>query len=62
MPSLKSMLKEEDVGSNIRRFFINTLFDSTFTLLGIVVGATMKLKDLSAKESCMNWKKRCSNV
>jgi predicted membrane protein (TIGR00267 family) len=33
------MLKREDVGPIIRRFFINTLFDSTFMLLGIVVGA-----------------------
>jgi predicted membrane protein (TIGR00267 family) len=33
------MLRREDVGPIIRRFFINTLFDSTFMLLGIVVGA-----------------------
>jgi len=37
--SLRRMLKREDVGPIIRRFFINTLFDSTFMLLGIVVGA-----------------------
>jgi len=36
--SLRRMLKREDVGPIIRRFFINTLFDSTFMLLGIVVG------------------------
>lgn len=30
----------ENVGSIIRRFFINTLFDSTFTLLGIIVGVS----------------------
>jgi len=39
MPSLKETLKREDVGPIIRRFFINTLFDSTFMLLGIVTGA-----------------------
>lgn len=38
MRSLRRMLKREDVGPIIRRFFINTLFDSTFMLLGIVVG------------------------
>jgi len=39
MPSLKETLKREDAGPIIRRFFINTLFDSTFMLLGIVTGA-----------------------
>lgn len=39
MSDLKKMLRREDVGPIIRRFFINTLFDSTFVLLGIVVGA-----------------------
>ena len=28
-----------DIGPSIRRFFINTLFDSTFTLLGVIVGS-----------------------
>jgi len=28
-----------DAGPSIRRFFINTLFDSTFMLLGVVVGS-----------------------
>jgi len=37
--SLREILRREDVGPIIRRFFINTLFDSTFMLLGIVVGA-----------------------
>jgi len=37
--SLRETLRREDVGPIIRRFFINTLFDSTFMLLGIVVGA-----------------------
>ena len=32
-------LKTEEAGSVIRRFFINTLFDSTFMLLGIIVGS-----------------------
>jgi predicted membrane protein (TIGR00267 family) len=27
------------IGSSIRKFFINTLFDSTFTLLGVVSGS-----------------------
>ncbi|MGD6853268.1 MAG: hypothetical protein ACQCN6_14515 [Candidatus Bathyarchaeia archaeon] len=39
MKSLKAMLKHESVGPIIRRFFINTLFDSTFMLLGIIVGS-----------------------
>jgi len=37
--NLKETLQREDVGPSIRRFFINTLFDSTFMLLGIIVGA-----------------------
>ncbi len=37
--NFRDMLNREDVGPIIRRFFINTLFDSTFMLLGIVVGA-----------------------
>jgi predicted membrane protein (TIGR00267 family) len=36
---LRETLKLENVGPVIRRFFINTLFDSTFMLLGIVVGS-----------------------
>jgi len=39
VPDLGEILGREDVGPIIRRFFINTLFDSTFMLLGIVVGA-----------------------
>lgn len=39
MPDFRETLRREDVGPIIRRFFINTLFDSTFVLLGIVVGA-----------------------
>jgi predicted membrane protein (TIGR00267 family) len=35
---LRKILAREDVGPIFRRFFINTLFDSTFILLGIVVG------------------------
>jgi len=35
---LRKILAREDVAPIIRRFFINTLFDSTFMLLGIVVG------------------------
>jgi len=36
---LRKTLKHESVGPIIRRFFINTLFDSTFMLLGIIVGS-----------------------
>lgn len=39
MKSIKETLKHESVGPIIRRFFINTLFDSTFMLLGIIVGS-----------------------
>ena len=39
MKSLRETLKHESVGPIIRRFFINTLFDSTFMLLGIIVGS-----------------------
>lgn len=39
MKSLSETLKQESVGPVIRRFFINTLFDSTFMLLGIIVGS-----------------------
>ena len=38
MSKLRRMLAREDVGPILRRFFINTLFDSTFMLLGIIVG------------------------
>jgi predicted membrane protein (TIGR00267 family) len=43
VPGLREMLRREDVGPIIRRFFINTLFDSTFMLLGIVVGAAFAI-------------------
>jgi predicted membrane protein (TIGR00267 family) len=39
VPNLIKILRTEDAGCIIRRFFINTLFDSTFMLLGIIVGA-----------------------
>ena len=39
LKTLQETLKQESVGPIIRRFFINTLFDSTFMLLGIVVGS-----------------------
>lgn len=39
MSRLRETLKHESVGPIIRRFFINTLFDSTFMLLGIIVGS-----------------------
>ncbi len=39
MTGLRETLKLESVGPIVRRFFINTLFDSTFALLGIIVGA-----------------------
>ena len=39
MIQLRETLKHESFGPIIRRFFINTLFDSTFMLLGIIVGS-----------------------
>jgi len=39
MRNLRETLRREDVSPIIRRLFINTLFDSTFMLLGIIVGA-----------------------
>jgi predicted membrane protein (TIGR00267 family) len=36
-------MKGVDAGPSIRRFFINTLFDSTFVLLGVVVGSAFVL-------------------
>ncbi len=39
MRNFRRTLKREDVGPIIRRFFLNTLFDSTFMLLGIIVGS-----------------------
>ncbi|MDH5769692.1 MAG: hypothetical protein OEZ25_00160 [Candidatus Bathyarchaeota archaeon] len=41
---LKNWLKREDVGASIRRFLINTLFDSTFILMGITVGSALVAK------------------
>jgi len=39
MSTLRRVFESEDLGPIIRSFFTNTIFDSTFTLLGIVVGA-----------------------
>lgn len=39
MSDLRETLKKDSVGPIVRRFFINTLFDSTFMLLGIIVGS-----------------------
>ena len=39
MNGLLKTLRDESFGPVVRRFFINTLFDSTFMLLGIVVGS-----------------------
>jgi predicted membrane protein (TIGR00267 family) len=39
LKNFQETLKHESVGPIIRRFFINTLFDSTFMLLGIIVGS-----------------------
>lgn len=36
---LSEILRKEETGPIVRRFFINTLFDSTFVLLGISVGS-----------------------
>ena len=40
MRTLRELSRRDDVSSVIRRFFINTLFDSTFMLVGIIVGAS----------------------
>jgi predicted membrane protein (TIGR00267 family) len=37
-------MKRMDAGPSVRRFFINTLFDSTFMLLGVIVGSAFVLK------------------
>ena len=37
--ALRRMLRREEIGPAFRRFFINTLFDSTFMLLGITIGS-----------------------
>jgi len=37
--NLLGWFKSVKFGSDIRKFFINTLFDSTFVLLGIIVGS-----------------------
>jgi len=39
LKNFQETLRHESVGPIIRRFFINTLFDSTFMLLGIIVGS-----------------------
>lgn len=40
MRNLRKIFRRDDVSPVIRRFFINTLFDSTFMLVGIIVGAS----------------------
>ncbi len=44
LDSLKNLLEETDTGPSIRRFFINTLFDSSFMLLGVIVGSAFVAK------------------
>ncbi len=39
MIGLLKTFRDESFGPVVRRFFINTLFDSTFMLLGIIVGS-----------------------
>ena len=39
MSNIFKTLRKEEAGSVIRRFFINTLFVSTFMLLGVIVGS-----------------------
>ncbi len=34
-------LKREDIGPALRMFFINTLFDSTFMLIGVIMGSSL---------------------
>mgnify|MGYP001054287422 CR=1 FL=1 len=36
---LRDRLEGMDLGPALRRFFINTLFDSTFMLLGVIIGS-----------------------
>ena len=40
MSGLRKILMRSDVAPILRRFFTNTLFDSTFMLLGIVIGSS----------------------
>ncbi len=40
LKNFRETLKHESFGPIVRRFFINTLFDSTFMLLGIIVGSS----------------------
>jgi len=47
-------LQKEDVGVAVRRFFVNTVFDSTFMLMGILIGSTLvKNPDASLTLSTM---------
>ena len=41
LDALKKRIKRVRADSSVRRFFINTLFDSTFMLLGIIVGSAL---------------------
>jgi len=36
---IRDRFKDLDLGPALRRFFINTLFDSTFMLLGVIIGS-----------------------
>ncbi len=36
---LRKSLRGSSVGPSLRRFFVNTLFDSTFMLLGVIIGS-----------------------
>jgi hypothetical protein len=38
LEDFRKVLSREDVAPLLRRSFVNTLFDSTFMLLGIIVG------------------------
>jgi len=35
--------RSKEIGPILRRFFINTLFDSTFVQLGIVIGSILAI-------------------
>jgi len=40
---------ENEIGPILRRFFINTLFDSTFMQLGIIIGSTLGTSDIALR-------------
>lgn len=39
LSGIRSALRTPDTGPAMRRFFINTVFDSTFVVLGVIIGS-----------------------